>query len=73
MSSDTSLESHCEHDETADEVEITPEMIDAGADAILCVVGGADLGGFFSAQELAARVYRAMALHHHLKTPMQKR
>ena len=42
------------------EIEITPEMIEAGAEAILGEVGGADLGGFFSAPDLAVAVYRAM-------------
>lgn len=42
------------------EIEITPEMIDAGEDAILCAVGGADLGGAFSAADLARQVYLAM-------------
>ena len=45
-------------DET--EIEVTPEMIGAGAEAILREVGGADLGGFFSARDLAAQVYLAM-------------
>jgi len=44
----------------AEETEITPEMIDDGEDVILCEVGGADLGGYFSARDLAERVYRAM-------------
>ena len=39
--------------------EITPEMIEAGEDVILCEVGGADLG-YFSASDLAYRVFRAM-------------
>jgi basic membrane lipoprotein Med (substrate-binding protein (PBP1-ABC) superfamily) len=43
------------------EIEITKEMIEAGEDVILGVAGGADLGGFFSASELATSVYRAMA------------
>jgi hypothetical protein len=43
------------------EIEITPEMIDAGSEAILGRVGGANLGGFFSAPQLAEQVYRAMA------------
>ena len=43
-----------------DEIEITPEMIEAGADAVLGFVGGADLGGHFSASEMAIEVYRAM-------------
>ena len=42
------------------EAEITAEMIDAGEDAILREVGGADLGGHFSASELAVSVFRAM-------------
>jgi hypothetical protein len=40
--------------------EITIEMICAGEDVILCEVGGAELGGLFSAADLAERVYRAM-------------
>jgi hypothetical protein len=44
------------------EFTITPEMIEAGEDIILQVVGGADLGGYFSASELAMSVYQAMAL-----------
>jgi hypothetical protein len=43
------------------EIEVTPEMIEAGEEAILCVVGGADLGGWFSADDLAKRVFLAMA------------
>ena len=42
------------------EFEITPEMIDAGEQAILERVGGRDLGGYFSARQLAVEVYRAM-------------
>jgi hypothetical protein len=45
---------------STEEIEVTPEMIDAGEHAILCEVGGADLGGLFSAHELARRVYLAM-------------
>lgn len=45
---------------SSNEIEITPAMIDAGEDAILSEVGGADLGGYFSARELACQVYRAM-------------
>jgi hypothetical protein len=40
--------------------EITPEMLDAGEEVILNAVGGADVGGNFSAVELAATVYLAM-------------
>jgi hypothetical protein len=48
---------------SADEIEITPEMIDAGEDQILGEVGGVEgLGGYFSARELACAVYRAMEL-----------
>ena len=42
------------------ELEVTPEMLAAGEDVILCEVGGAELGGYFSARDLAIRVYRAM-------------
>lgn len=41
--------------------EITPAMIEAGEDVILGVVGGADLGGLFSASDLAERVFSAMS------------
>ena len=40
--------------------EITAEMITAGEEVILGEVGGADLGGYFSARDLARRVYLAM-------------
>lgn len=40
--------------------EIGTDMLAAGEAVILEEVGGADLGGFFSARDLAARVYRAM-------------
>lgn len=43
-----------------EEIEVTPEMIEAGEDVILCAVGGAELGGHFSASDLAEEVYRAM-------------
>lgn len=43
-----------------DENRPTPAMIEAGAQVILEEVGGADLGGFFSAPDLAARVFAAM-------------
>lgn len=42
----------------ADDIEITPEMIEAGEDAVSGMVG--DLGGYFSASALAEKVYRAM-------------
>ena len=40
--------------------EITPAMIEAGVVAVLEHVGGADLGGWFSPEELAVRVFLAM-------------
>jgi len=46
--------------EPIDEIEITPEMIEAGESVILSEVGGADLGGWFSASDLAVRVFLAM-------------
>lgn len=42
------------------EIEITPEMIEAGADLILQESGVADFGVFFDARDLAKRVYLAM-------------
>jgi len=47
--------------ESENSPEITLEMIDAGASVILGAVGGADLGGYFSAPKLASEVFRAMA------------
>lgn len=44
----------------ANELEVSPEMIEAGAQAILECVGGSDLSPYFSAQQLAGEVYRAM-------------
>jgi hypothetical protein len=42
------------------QLDLTPEMIRAGADAVLSVIGGADLGGHFSAPALAEEVFAAM-------------
>ena len=42
------------------EIQVTPEMIEAGVGVILREIGGSDLRGHFSSQDLAARVYRAM-------------
>ena len=44
----------------ADKIEVTPEMVEAGVDVIWRELGGADLGGQFSADDLVKRVYRAM-------------
>lgn len=57
------VDSGCDRPATKsnDEIEITPEMIEAGEEAVLSQVGGADLGGFFSAAALAKKVYLAMA------------
>jgi hypothetical protein len=49
----------------APEVEVTPEMIAAGVEAIWDRLGGYDLGGHFSASRLAEEVYRAMASARH--------
>lgn len=48
---------HCEREP---EVEVTEEMIATGERAVLSRVGGADLGGHFSARDLAILVYQAM-------------
>lgn len=42
------------------EIEITPEMIAAGEQAILEQVGWAEFGPSFSAPDLAAEIFRAM-------------
>lgn len=42
-------------------VEITQEMIEAGAEVIQSRLGGYDLGGYFSAECLAEEIYQAMA------------
>lgn len=54
-----------------EEIEITPEMIEAGAHIIRCEVGGAELGGQFSAYELASSVFRAMASVQEKRAPIQ--
>lgn len=43
-----------------EEIEVTPEMISAGEDALRMGLIGAELSPDFSAPELAASVYRAM-------------
>jgi hypothetical protein len=43
-----------------DEIEITPEMIEAGEDVLLGELGGA-VTSYWSAPELAKRVFEAMA------------
>lgn len=40
--------------------EITPEMIEAGVDAALGHIGGAELGGMFSISDLVSEVFLAM-------------
>jgi hypothetical protein len=54
---------------TRGEIEVTVEMVDAGEEALLADLGGADLGGNFSARELATRVYQAM----HDAAPSERR
>lgn len=41
-------------------IEITPEMAEAGMEAIFGEPGVAEVGVFFSARDLAVKVYRAM-------------
>ena len=43
-----------------DEIEITDAMIEAGVDAIWSLPGSGAIAGFFSASDLACRVYWAM-------------
>ena len=40
--------------------EITPEMMEAGETVILEAIGGSDVGGMFSAADLAREVFEAM-------------
>jgi hypothetical protein len=44
-----------------EEIEITAEMIEAGASALRCEIG--DGGFYWDADALASAVFRAMALH----------
>ena len=50
----------CGRSGAAGDTEVTPEMLDAGEQAIWEEVGGAELGGAFSARDLAAKVFSAM-------------
>jgi hypothetical protein len=47
---------------STDEIEITPEMIEAGEDVLLCALGGAVSSHWFP-DELAKQVYLAMVKH----------
>ena len=51
----------CNNADANTEIEVTSQMIEAGADVILGETGGADLGGAFSAPNLAEQVFRAMS------------
>lgn len=52
----------CERDDGTENcgIEITTEMIEAGEVTIFQELGGADLGAYFSAADLAREVYLAM-------------
>ena len=55
---------HCERDDRPENcgIEITLEMIKAGAETVMREVGGAEgLGGYFSAPDLAVAVFRSMS------------
>jgi hypothetical protein len=47
-------------DRPGQEIEITPEMVEAGADVLLGEFGGDGSNHFWSAPDLAREVYRAM-------------
>jgi hypothetical protein len=49
-----------DHENSTDEIEITSEMIEAGEDVLLSVLGGA-VSSHWWPDELAKRVYLAMA------------
>lgn len=50
----------CGSPENGSPDDITPEMVEAGETIILEAVGGGDLGGMFSAADLARGVFEAM-------------
>jgi hypothetical protein len=43
-----------------EEIEVTPAMIEAGADAIVSRISEEDIFNFYSPEDLAIAVYRAM-------------
>jgi hypothetical protein len=49
-----------DRDCTEKEIEITPEMIEAGAEAVLEIAGGVEDSFIYQTRELAKRVYLAM-------------
>lgn len=51
------VEKHCER--PTPEIEITPEMLDAGENELLCELGGA-VSCHWLPRDLAEKVYRAM-------------
>jgi hypothetical protein len=53
---------NCGPDPKTEEIEVTPEMIEAGEEIILIELGGELPHSYSSARELAEAVYRAMAL-----------
>jgi len=61
MTPDVDNLSHCECDNDQEDcdIEITEEMIRVGEDLLIEAIGGVDLGAFFSAADLAERVFRA--------------
>lgn len=54
--------------EKIEEIEITPEMCEAGKQAVISELGGADLGAFFDGADLAKLVYRAMEFARRVST-----
>ena len=64
---------HCERDDNPENcgIEITDEMIEAGADAILGEVGGAPLGANFSTACLAREVF--LAIWHQMELDSEPR
>ena len=64
--------SHCER-HTDGEIEVTPEMAEIGSSIIFQAPGVAPCGVFFSGEDLATEVYRAMEHHRRLKRDAWKR
>ena len=52
-------------DRPANEIEITPEMIEAGQDAVWSTPGAMEAAGLFSSEDLVCRVYSAMRAADH--------
>lgn len=55
------METDKRNDRSTDEIEVTPAMIEAGADVIVSCHGVGECGIWFPVRELAEKVFLAMA------------